>query len=52
MRIFIGLVAAFILAACQPKEETSDPLAGLDHRPGFIDLCVDKNKNKVLQTYY
>ena len=48
MRIFIGLVALFILAACQPATKTSDPLAGLDHRAGFIDLYVDKNENKVL----
>ena len=48
MRIFIGLIALFILAACQPAAKTSDPLAGLDHREGFIDLYVDKNENKVL----
>jgi len=48
MRFFISLLALFILAACQPAAKTSDPLAGLDHRAGFIDLYVDKNKNKVL----
>lgn len=49
MRIIIILsFLALILAACQPSETTSDPLAGLDHRPGFIDLYVDKNANKVL----
>ena len=48
MRIFISLFALFILAGCQPAAKTSDPLAGLDHREGFIDLYVDKNKNKVL----
>ena len=48
MRIFISLLALFILAGCQPAAKTSDPLAGLDHRAGFIDLYVDKNKTKVL----
>lgn len=48
MRIFISVVALFILAGCQPAAKTSDPLAGLDHREGFIDLYVDKNKNRVL----
>ena len=48
MRIFISLLALFILAGCQPAAKTSDPLIGLDHRAGFIDLYVDKNENKVL----
>ena len=48
MRIFISVVALFILAGCQPAEKASNPLAGLDHRAGFIDLYVDKNKNRVL----
>lgn len=47
MRIFISLLAIFIFAACQPAAKTSDPLAGLDHRAGFIDLYVDKTENKV-----
>ena len=42
---FIGL----IMAGCSPEtSKSSDPLAGLDHRAGFIDLYVDANKNKVL----
>ena len=48
MRIIISIVALFILAGCQPAAQSSDPLAGLDHRPGFIDLYVDKTNNKVL----
>ena len=48
MRIFIGLLTLFILTACQPAAKTSNPLAGLDHRAGFIDLYVDKAENKVL----
>ncbi|MEP3892140.1 MAG: zinc-dependent metalloprotease [Hellea sp.] len=48
MRIIISIIALFILAGCQPAAQTSDPLAGLDHRPGFIDLYVDKSNNKVL----
>ena len=48
MRIFISLLALIILAGCQPAAKTSDPLIGLDHRAGFIDLYVDKNENKVL----
>ena len=48
MRIFISFLALFILAGCQPAAKTSNPLAGLDHRAGFIDLYVDKNANKVL----
>jgi len=48
MRIFISLLALLILSGCQPAAKTSNPLAGLDHRAGFIDLYVDKNENKVL----
>ena len=48
MRIFISLLALIILAGCQPAAKTADPLIGLDHRAGFIDLYVDKNENKVL----
>jgi len=48
MRIFISLLSLITLAGCQPAAKTSDPLFGLDHRAGFIDLYVDKNENKVL----
>jgi len=48
MRIFISLLTLLILSGCQPAAKTSNPLAGLDHRAGFIDLYVDKNENKVL----
>jgi hypothetical protein len=48
MRIFISFLVLIILAGCQPAAKTSDPLVGLDHRAGFIDLYVDKNENKVL----
>ena len=48
MRIFISLLTLITLAGCQPAAKTSDPLFGLDHRAGFIDLYVDKNENKVL----
>lgn len=48
MRILIGLLTVFVMAACQPATKTPDPLAGLEHRAGFIDLYVDKNENKVL----
>ena len=48
MRIFISFLVLIILAGCQPAAKTSDPLIGLDHRAGFIDLYVDKNENKVL----
>lgn len=48
MRIFLSLFIIALLAGCQPAAKSSDPLAGLDHRAGFIDLYVDKNKNRVL----
>jgi len=48
MRIFLSLFIVILLAGCQPAAKSSDPLAGLDHRAGFIDLYVDKNKNRVL----
>jgi len=51
MRIFISLFALIILSACQPAQKTSDPLAGLDHREGFIDLYVDKSENKVFAKF-
>lgn len=47
MRIFISLFIIFIFAGCQPATKTSDPLAGLEHRAGFIDLYVDTDNNKV-----
>jgi len=41
--------SCFVAASCQPKSSlASNPLAGLDHRPGFIDLYVDETQNKVL----
>ncbi len=53
MRIISTLIMAIgfghFLAACSAQAPTkSDPLAGLDHRPGFIDLYVDTTQNKVL----
>lgn len=48
MRIFLSLFIVILLAGCQPAAKNSDPLAGLDHRAGFIDLYVDRNKNRVL----
>ena len=48
MRIFLSLFIIVLLAGCQPAAKSSNPLAGLDHRAGFIDLYVDKNKNRVL----
>lgn len=48
MRVFILALLSFCLLACQPAAQNSkDPLAGLDQRPGFIDLYVDSSKNKV-----
>ena len=47
MRIFIILLSFLIFVGSQPAAKTSNPLAGLDHRAGFIDLYVDKAKNKV-----
>lgn len=48
IRVLFSILALLFLAACQPAAKISDPLAGLDHRAGFIDLYVDKNENKVL----
>jgi hypothetical protein len=49
MRVFILALFSFCVLACQPAAQNSkDPLAGLDHRPGFLDLYVDSSKNKVL----
>ncbi len=47
MRILILSIFASLLTACQPAQTKSDPLSGLDHREGFINLYVDENKNKV-----
>lgn len=48
MRVFIMFIIGVVLVACSDKPTTSDPLAGLDHRAGFIDLYVDEKDNKVL----
>ncbi|RZV42391.1 MAG: DUF5117 domain-containing protein, partial [Acidimicrobiales bacterium] len=48
MRVFIFVLLALFFTACGNKSISSDPLTGLDHRPGFIDLFVDENDNKVL----
>ncbi len=48
MRIFLTVILAILLASCAPTSSKSDPLAGLDHRAGFIDLYVNKAENKVL----
>jgi len=48
MRSFLFLLGVLILTACQSKSTGVDPLSGLDHRAGFIDLYVDTDKNKVL----
>ncbi len=48
MRILVLSIIAIFMATCTQKPASSNPLAGLDHRPGFIDLYVDKAKNKVL----
>jgi len=43
----LGL-CCFILWGCADKTvKAVSPLAGLDHRSGFIDLYVDKDQNKV-----
>ena len=47
MRVLLFVFLASLLIACGDKTTKSDPLAGLDHRAGFIDLYVDKNENKV-----
>lgn len=49
MRVFFTLCLSFFLAACQPASTgDKNPLSGLDHRAGVIDLYVDKENNKVL----
>lgn len=48
MRVLLFVFLALTLTAYGDKSTDSDPLAGLDHRAGFIDLYVDKNENKVL----
>jgi len=48
--LFFGLAILAItgLATCAPTSTSSNPLAGLDHRAGFFDLYVDKDKNRIL----
>jgi len=48
MRLLLFVFVTVFFAACQPASHNSDPLAGLDHRPGFLDLYVNKAENKVL----
>jgi len=52
MRAFVFVLLSVFLLACQPASSgssaDSNPLAGLDHRAGFIDLYVDTDKNRVL----
>ena len=53
MRAFVLIFMSILIAACQPASSsgssaTPDRLAGLDHRPGFLDLYVDEDKNRVL----
>ena len=48
MRILTLIVSFLFVAACQPVGDgSSDPLAGLDQRDGFLDLYVDQGQNKV-----
>ena len=51
MRSFFSIVFILVLAACSKAPSSNakaGPLQGLDHKAGFIDLYVDKNKNRVL----
>ena len=48
MRSVLFLCFAFIVSSLAPKVQASDVLADLEHRPGFIDLYVDKTENKIL----
>lgn len=49
MRHIFLIISALILFACQPvTDNASDPLAGLDHRDGFLDLHVDADAGTVL----
>lgn len=49
MRILILLFSVIFFTACQPiSEGSSDPLAGLDQRDGFLDLHVNADEGKVL----
>lgn len=54
MRAFFIILISVLVAACQPvnsessSSSGSDILSGLDHRPGFIDIYVDEDKNRVL----
>ncbi|WP_371396011.1 zinc-dependent metalloprotease [Fretibacter rubidus] len=52
MRVIISLFIGFILVACAPSgtgssSKAGDMFAGMDHRPGFIDLYVDTDENRV-----
>ena len=49
MRYFL-LPLFLLLAACEPrtkKEAAPNPLAGFEHRDGFINIHVDKKTNRV-----
>ncbi|MEP6341801.1 MAG: zinc-dependent metalloprotease [Maricaulaceae bacterium] len=52
MRMFFLILLSTLLMSCQAangsKTGDNDVLAGLEHRAGFIDLYIDKNKNRVL----
>jgi len=51
MRYLLLLPLILFLAACEPRTTSSSkpgPLAGLEHREGFINLHVDKKTNRVL----
>ncbi len=53
MRAFFIIIFSVVITACQPSSpagssSSSDALAGLDYRAGFIDLYVDEDKNRVL----
>ncbi|WP_298916591.1 zinc-dependent metalloprotease [uncultured Algimonas sp.] len=50
MRTILVLLAAFLFAACQPAASSSDPLAGMELREGFLDLHVDPSSGKVFAT--
>ncbi|WP_427452659.1 zinc-dependent metalloprotease [Litorimonas sp. WD9-15] len=51
MRYLLLLPLILLLSACEPRTNSSSkpgPLAGLEHREGFINLHVDKKTNRVL----
>jgi len=51
VRVFLVIIFATFLAACQPVSESNapeaNPLSGLDHREGFFSLYVNQDENKV-----